>query len=131
DNSKVIGHVVVLGAAFIRPGVMFGSLDVGGLIEIQGKPPSKHIKGKMVVNDDMDYPEAPKKSEAEALRKPAEKQAPPVKAPAPPQKTPTPKAPSRKAPDKKAAKGKQQPAPKKKKASGEKPKDKGFFGLLK
>ncbi len=119
DNAKVVGHVLVVGGAFIRPGVRFGSLDAGGLIEIQGKPPSKHIKGKMVVNDDMDYPEAPKKSESEAFKK-RNKQAALQKAPAP----------------KKAPKGKQQPAQKKPtkktgKTASEKPKDKGFFGLRK
>jgi hypothetical protein len=101
DNAKVIGHVLVVGGAFIRPGVRFGSLDAGGLIEIQGKPPSKHIMGKMVVNDDMDYPEAPKKGGPEALKR-GEKQAAspktqPAKASAP----------------KKAAKGGQQLAKKK------------------
>jgi hypothetical protein len=120
DNAKVTGHVLVVGGAFIRPGVRFGSLDAGGLIEIQGKPPSQHIKGKMVVNDDMDYPEAPKKSEAEVLKR-NEKKAAPTKA-----STPVPK---------KAAKGKQQPAQKKPakktgKTAGEKPKDKGFLGFL-
>jgi UDP-3-O-[3-hydroxymyristoyl] glucosamine N-acyltransferase len=104
DKAKVVGHVLVVGGAFIRPGVRFGSLDVGGLIEIQGKPPSQHIKGKMVVNDDMDYPEAPKKSESEAFKKPKEKQAVPPKAPPPKASAP-----------KKAAKGKQPPAQKKKK----------------
>jgi hypothetical protein len=75
DNAKVTGHVLVVGGAFIRPGVRFGSLDAGGLIEIQGKPPSKHIKGKMVVNDDLDYPEARKKG-GDVLRKPEPKKAP-------------------------------------------------------
>ncbi len=76
DNAKVTGHVLVTGSAFIRPGVRFGSLDAGGLIEIQGKPPSKYVKGKMVVNDDMDYPEAPKKGEAEVLKKRAKEPSP-------------------------------------------------------
>ncbi|AFC99021.1 Protein of unknown function, DUF583 [Methanocella conradii HZ254] len=52
DNARVMGHVKVAGAAFIRPGARFGSLDAGGLIEIQGKPPSKHIKGKIVITED-------------------------------------------------------------------------------
>ncbi len=128
DNAKVTGHVLVVGGAFIRPGVRFGSLDAGGLIEIQGKPPSKHIKGKMVVNDDMDYPEAAKKSEAEAFKKPAEKQAATKKTK--PSKEPT-------AASKKAAKEKTPPADKKdkkdkktKEGSGKKPKGKGFLGFL-
>jgi hypothetical protein len=123
DNAKVTGHVLVVGGAFIRPGVRFGSLDSGGLIEIQGKPPSKYIKGKMVVNDDVDYPEAPKKGEAEALKKPAVKQAAPSKAPAP--KAPAPK----KAAVRRPAGQKKPP----KKAAEKKPKSKGkgFFGLLK
>jgi hypothetical protein len=120
DNARVVGHVLVVGGAFIRPGVRFGSLDVGGLIEIQGKPPSKHIKGKMVVNDDIDYPEAPRKGEAEALRRPAEPASKPKKAPAPvPKKAPKGKLPQSEKKDQKA-----------KKPSGKKPKGKGFLGFL-
>lgn len=118
DNAKVVGHVLVVGGAFIRPGVRFGSLDVGGLIEIQGKPPSKHINGKMVVNDDMDYPEALKKSESEALKKPEPKEKPASRPP---------KAPAKE-------KDKQPPTQKKRqkaKAPAEKkPKGKGFFGFM-
>ncbi len=127
DNARVTGHVLVAGAAFIRPGARFGSLDAGGLIELQGKPPSKHIKGKMVVNDDMDYPEARKKGGAEAFKKPGGKAAPQK---APPAKAPAAKSP---APNKAAMKGKPQPGQKKpaKKGAEEKPKRKGFFGLFK
>ena len=51
DNAKVTGHVSCVGGAMIRPGVLFGSLYAGGLIELQGKAPSKHISGKVVVNE--------------------------------------------------------------------------------
>jgi carbonic anhydrase/acetyltransferase-like protein (isoleucine patch superfamily) len=125
DNASVIGHVAVQGGAFIRPGVRFGSLDVGGLIEIQGRPPSKHIQGKMVVNDDMDYPEL-KKMGAEAIKK-AEPEKGHVIQP--------PKVPVKAEPEKtKPAKGKQAQAQKKGKKKApeeEKPKKKGFFGLFK
>jgi len=115
DNYKVPGQVLAAGAAFIRPGARFGSLEAGGLIEIQGRPPSKHIKGKVVVNDEADYPEAAKKAEADALKKPEKKAG--KKQAAPP----------------KPAKAKQQPGKKKpsKKLADKKPKDKGFFGFLK
>jgi hypothetical protein len=36
----------------IRPGVVFGSLDAGGLIELQGNPPCKHVRGKVVIHED-------------------------------------------------------------------------------
>lgn len=117
DNASVIGHVAVQGGAFIRPGVRFGSLDVGGLIEIQGRPPSKHIQGKMVVNDDMDYPEL-KKMGAEAIRS-SEPEKGHV---AQPPKSPVKAEPEKPQPDKKG---------KKKAPEEKKPKKKGFFGLLK
>lgn len=125
DNASVIGHVAVQGGAFVRPGVRFGSLDVGGLIEIQGRPPSKHIQGKMVVNDDMDYPEV-RKGGAGAIKR-AEPEKGHVVQP--------PKSPVKAEPEKaKPAKGKQaqtQKKGKKKVPEEEKPKKKGFFGLFK
>ena len=144
DNAKVIGHVQVGGAAFIRPGVMFGSLEAGGLIEIQGKPPSKHIKGKMVVNDEMDYKEpAQQKGEHDAFKRPKpdeQRVVQPPKAPAPvmvpvPEKG---KAPAKgMIPKGKDTKGKpaaavqKKPQNKAKKPAEEKPKSKGLFGFLK
>jgi hypothetical protein len=52
DNARVTGSVKVTGGAFIRPGARFGSLDAGGLIELQGRPPSKHIRGRIIVADE-------------------------------------------------------------------------------
>jgi len=127
DNARVIGSVKVAGGAFIRPGVHFGSLEVTGMIEIQGKPPSKHIVGKMVVNDDMDYPEASKKMGAEAIKKAEPKKdhiimPPKASAKAEPEKgkgqTAKKKAPAQK-------KGQKKPA------GEEKPAKKGFLGLFK
>lgn len=130
DNASVIGQVKATGGAFIRPGVRFGSLDVGGLIEIQGKPPSKHIQGKMVVNDDMDYPEL-KKSGAEALKSPEPKKEPVILPPKTPVKVEPPKAdPAKNRPSKRTATTSQKKVPKKG-AKKEKPKKKGFFGLFK
>jgi hypothetical protein len=128
DGASVIGHVQAIGGAFIRPGVRFGSLDVGGLIEIQGKPPSKHITGKMVVNDDTDYPELVKKSESEAFKKQEPKAKHvvqpakvPVKEPEPPAKGKQPEKSKPGTPKKPQKKGKAE----------EKPKSKGFLGFLK
>jgi hypothetical protein len=119
DNAKVTGHVMVMGAAFIRPGVMFGSLDAGGLIELQGNPPSKHIKGKMVVNDGTDYREpSQQKNEHEVFKKPKPEEDRVVLPPKAPVIQP--------AKGKAPAKGKPQ-----KKAEDEKPKRKGLFGLFK
>lgn len=129
DNASVIGHVAVQGGAFVRPGVRFGSLDVGGLIEIQGRPPSKHIQGKMVVNDDMDYPEL-KKMGAEAIKKAEPGKGHMVRPPKSPVKT----EPEKAADKPKPSKGKQTQAQKKGKKKApeeEKPKKKGFFGLFK
>ena len=50
DGSKVTGNVRVKGSAVIRPKVTFGSIDADGMIELYGKPPSKHTKGKVVVD---------------------------------------------------------------------------------
>jgi predicted acyltransferase (DUF342 family) len=50
DGSKVTGKVRVKGSAAIRPRVTFGSLSADGMIELAGKPPSKHTKGKVVVD---------------------------------------------------------------------------------
>lgn len=66
DNAKVTGHVVVAGAAIIRPGVAFGSLEAGGLVQLQGKAPCKRIIGKIVVVEQEAKPEKiepPKKEE--------------------------------------------------------------------
>lgn len=118
DNACVVGNVRVAGGAFIRPGVRFGALETGGLIEIQGRPPSKHVQGKMVVNDDMDYPEASKKMGAEALKAGAEKGH--VAQPA--------KVPAREEPEKVKP---EPPAPEKKAAEPKKPKKKkGFLGFM-
>jgi carbonic anhydrase/acetyltransferase-like protein (isoleucine patch superfamily) len=142
DNAKVIGHVQVGGGAFIRPGVMFGSLEAGGLIEIQGRPPTKRIKGKMVVNDEMDYKEpAQQKGEHEAFKRPKpddERVIQPAKAPAPVMIPEKDKAPAKGLPTMKGPtpKGKPQTTQKKpqnkaKKSAEEKPKSKGLFGFLK
>jgi len=130
DNASVIGHVKALGGAFIRPGVRFGSLDAGGLIEIQGSPPSKHIQGKMVVNDDMDYPEL-KKVGAEVLRKPEPNKEPVILPPKTPIKVEPKKAQAAKdLSSKSTATASHKKAPKKG-AKEEKPEKKGFFGLFK
>jgi cytoskeletal protein CcmA (bactofilin family) len=125
DSARVIGQVQVVGGSFIRPGVRFGSLEAGGLIEIQGKPPSKHIKGKIVVNDDMDYPEAVKKGGAESLKRSEPKEKHVIQPP---------KSPVKAAPEKAQPKKDKQPQTKKGqkgKKEEEKPKSKGFFGFLK
>jgi|GEM_PF-6007972 len=123
DNAKVTGHVMVMGAAFIRPGVLFGSLDAGGLIELQGNPPSKHIKGKMVVNDGTDYREPlQQKNEHEVFKKPKPEEDRVVLPPKAPVIEPA----KGKAP---AKKGK--PQKKAKEPDDEKPKRKGLFGLFK
>lgn len=131
DKATVIGHVETAGGAFIRPGVRFGSLDAGGLIEIQGRPPSKHIRGKMVVNDELDYPEASRKAGAAAIRKPA----PAKGAPTPPPKAPVKARPEKPAPAKDRPAKKPAAQPKggaaKKADADEKPKKKGLFGLFK
>jgi hypothetical protein len=129
DSASVVGQVKVAGGAFIRPGVRFGSLETGGLIEIQGRPPSKHITGKMVVNDDMDYPEAAKKGGAEALKKAGPKKEHVIQPP----KVPVKEKPEKTQPASKTPPAKTTaPAKKKQKkpAEGEKPKKKGFFGFL-
>ncbi len=145
DCAKVIGHVQVGGAAFIRPGVMFGSLDAGGLIEIQGNPPSKHIKGKMVVNDEMDYKEPEQqKGEHAAFKRPKPEEERVIQPPKTPAPVMTPVPEKGKAPVKgmipikgQASKGKpaaaaqKKPQSKAKKPSEEKPKSKGLFGFLK
>jgi predicted acyltransferase (DUF342 family) len=78
DNARVTGHVYCVGGAMIRPGVAFGSLDVGGLIELQGKAPCRHVRGKVVVNEASDLKPAkkagkPSKKEAELPKKSAHK----------------------------------------------------------
>jgi len=138
DNAKVIGHVTVAGGAFIRPGVMFGSLEASGLIEIQGKPPSKHIKGKMVVNDAVDYKEPTlHKEEHEVFKKQAPQEEPKILPPRSPIVEPAPvkakpqissKGPSPKANPKTSQKKLQG---KKKEPEQEKPKSKGLFGIFK
>lgn len=50
DKCKVMGKVVCNGSVVVRPGALFGSLDAVGLIELYGKPPARHVRGKMVVN---------------------------------------------------------------------------------
>lgn len=52
DKARVTGRVSCVGGAVIRPGVEFGSLDVGGLIELQGNAPCKHVRGKVVIHED-------------------------------------------------------------------------------
>ena len=138
DNAKVVGHVTVAGGAFIRPGVMFGSLEASGLIEIQGKPPSKHIKGKMVVNDNVDYREPTlHKDEHDVFKKPAPREEPkilppksPIIEPDPAKSKPkaSPKGPAPKVNPKAAQK---KPQGKNKGTEEEKPKRKGLFGLFK
>ena len=138
DNAKVVGHVTVAGGAFIRPGVMFGSLEASGLIEIQGKPPSKHIKGKMVVNDNVDYREPTlHKDEHDAFKKPAPREETkilppksPIIEPDPAESKPkaSPKGPAPKVNPKAAQK---KPQGKNKGKEEEKPKRKGLFGLFK
>jgi hypothetical protein len=138
DNAKVIGHVAVAGGAFIRPGVMFNSLEASGLIEIQGKPPSKHIKGKMVVNDTRDYREPTlHKGENEIFKKPVPHEEPKILPPKSPIIDPEPaKAKSQARPKETPKKGKspaaqKKPQGKKKGAQEEKPKRNGLFGLFK
>ena len=126
DNAAVIGGVKVSGGAFIRPGVRFGSLEAAGMIEIQGKPPSRHIAGKIVVNDDMDYPEATKKVGAEAIKKAEPKKEHVIQPPKSPVKAAPEKA-AKGQPTKKAAEKKGQKKP----AAEEKPEKKGFLGLFK
>lgn len=138
DNARVVGHVTVTGGAFIRPGVLFGSLEASGLIEIQGKPPSKHIKGKMVVNDNVDYREPTMhKDEHEAFKKAAPREEPRVLPPKSPivEQEPAgdkakalPKGPTTKVNTQAAQKN---PQGKKKETEKEKPKRKGLFGLFK
>lgn len=77
DKASVTGRVYCVGGAVIRPGVTFGSLDVGGLIELQGKAPCRHVRGKVVVNEAGDA-----KSAADTKKKggkPARKGATPPK----------------------------------------------------
>ncbi len=125
DNARVIGHVLVMGAAFIRPHAIFGSLEVGGLIEIQGKPPSKRIKGKMVINDDVDYPEpVHHKDGSAAFKRPEPKEKHVIH---PPRASALPPAPTKG----QAPNGKQPPSKKKPQKAEEKPKGKGLFGFLK
>jgi len=127
DNARVIGSVKVAGGAFIRPGVHFGSLEVTGMIEIQGKPPSKHIVGKMVVNDDMDYPDAAKHAGAEALKAPEPKKEHVIMPPKASVKAEPQKGKGQAAKKTATAQKKGQKKP----AEEEKPAKKGFLGLFK
>lgn len=121
DGARVIGNVRCNGAAFIRPGVGFGSLDVGGMIELQGKPPAKHIRGKIVVNEEEkpgeDHMKRKNESEIFKKAKPEEKHV--IQPPKVPVKS-QPPAGQKKPPAKSAGRKPE-----------EKPKRKGFFGLFK
>src|SRR5271157_890540 len=100
-----------------------GSVIYGDLIELQGNPPSKHIKGKMVVNDGTDYREPlQQKNEHEVFKKPKPEEDRVVLPPKAPVIEPA----KGKAP---AKKGK--PQKKAKEPDDEKPKRKGLFGLFK
>ena len=76
DKSRVTGRVSCVGGAVIRPGVQFGSLDVGGLIELQGNAPCKHVRGKVVIHDDM---HKPVKKEPVKMKPPRKEAKPPSK----------------------------------------------------
>lgn len=52
DHSRVNGAVRCAGSALVRPGVAFGSLDANGLVEVYGKKPARHTKGKSIVTRD-------------------------------------------------------------------------------
>jgi hypothetical protein len=70
DNAKVTGKVSCVGGAVIRPGVGFGSLQAGGLIELQGNAPCKRVSGKVVIHDAVHKPPI-KKQEEDKPRKEA------------------------------------------------------------
>jgi hypothetical protein len=85
DNAKVTGRVSCVGGAVIRPGVGFGSLQAGGLIELQGKAPCKRVSGKVVVHDTVNKPpikEPEKEKPPRREVKPPSKKEGPRKAPA-------------------------------------------------
>lgn len=86
DKARVTGRVYCIGGAVIRPGVEFGSLEVGGLIELQGNAPCKRVKGKVVIHD--------------AAHKPAEKEPVVTKPPRKEAKPPSRKEEPRKSPPK-------------------------------
>jgi hypothetical protein len=79
DNAKVTGRVFCVGGAVIRPGVGFGSLEAGGLIELQGNAPCKRVSGKVVIHDTVRKPPI-KEQEEDKPRKgakpPSKKEAP-------------------------------------------------------
>ena len=78
DKAKVTGRVSCAGAATIRPGVTFGSLAAGGLIELQGKAPCRYVSGKMVVIEQQPEKTAEKESsKAKPVKKESQKFVPP------------------------------------------------------
>ena len=77
DKARVTGRVFCIGGAVIRPGVVFGSLDAGGLIELQGNAPCKHVRRKVVIHEDAQKSAIKAEKEPQKI-KPAKKEAKPA-----------------------------------------------------